>query len=188
MARLEESVASHLGDQMLSGRAGSWTAADQATLSAWAIKTVMVLEFAATGGRSPFFTDMERWLFMDRLEPPLNDLKVWAAAYAGDSPIAYHTARVRLRWPATGRDVADVSIATVAVGRIALQVAARRFFEPRPHIDEVVFPPEASRWQGVTVPLWPTSELPRPWPPERSLDAAGLQDFSSRWNDMRVEV
>ena len=173
---------------MLSGRPGSWMAADQKTLSAWAIKTVMVLEFAVPGDAGPFFTDAERWLFMDRLEPPLNDLKVWAAAYVGDPPTRYHAARVRLRWPATDSDVADVSIATIAVGRIAFQVAARRFFEPRPHIDDILFPPESSRWQGVTIPLWPPSESPRPWPPPRPLDAAGLEAFSNRWNDMRVEV
>jgi hypothetical protein len=183
MSRLEQSVVPILEAQMLNADPRQWALGDQRTLSVWAVKTTMVLELAAPGEGGLFFTDNERWLFMRMLEPPSNDIKVWAAASLGDPPVHYSATRIPLRHHAAGSHIGDALVATISAGRVAFQMVARRFFEPRRDIDDVVFPPEATEWQGATVLLWPVSESPRQWPPRVTLDAARLEAFANRWNE-----
>jgi hypothetical protein len=183
MNQLDRSVAPMLEGPMLNGTARDWAVAEQRTLSSWAIKTAMVLELAAPGAAGHFFTDTERWLFMGTLDPPFNDIKVWAAVRRDGPPVHYHGARIKLLRPATGRQIGDVFVATMSFGRVVFQMAARRLFEPRLSIDEIPFPQESSEWLGATVPLWPPSESSREWPPRLELNTAALETFGDRWNE-----
>jgi hypothetical protein len=182
LAQLEEPVVPILETAMLTGQTVDWTAADQRALAVWAIKTAMLLELGASAA-DPFFTDNERWVFMRLQEPPLSDMKVWTAAYRGEDPVRHDATRIKLLRRPAGSHIGDGRVATIAVGRVAFQIAARRFFEPRPHIDDVPFPEEPSRWQDVSIPLWPPSEVPARWPPPRALDGNAFDAFAFRWRE-----
>jgi len=183
IGQLDQSVAPILEEPMLESRGRDWTTAEQRTLSIWAIKTAMVLELVRPGEAGRFFTDTERWLFMDMRDPPFNDIRIWAAARRDDPPVHYYGSRIKLLRPASGRQIGDVFVATISFGRVVFQMAARRLFEPRLSIDDVPFPSESSEWQGVTVLLWPASESSRRWPPRLTLDAAALETFGDRWTE-----
>jgi hypothetical protein len=187
MSQLDQSVAPMLEGPMLKNTLTNWAIAEQRTLSIWTIKTAMVLELAAPGEAGNFFTDTERWLFMDMQDPPFNDMRVWAAARQDGPPVHYHGSRIKLLRPASGRQIGEIFVATISFGRVVVQMAARRLFEPRLSIDDVPFPSESSEWQGATVPLWPASESSRQWPPRLTLDAAALETFGDRWNE-RIQV
>jgi hypothetical protein len=183
MSRLDQSVAPLLDEPMLKRAPTNWTPAEQRTLALWAMKTGMVRELTEPGEPGHFFTDTERWLFMDMLDPPFNDIRVWAAAREDAQPVHYHGARIKLRRPDSGRQVGDAFVATMSFGHVVFQMTARRLFEPRLSIVDVPFPPESSQWQGATVPLWPLPESPREWPPRLTLDATTLEAFGNRWNE-----
>jgi hypothetical protein len=183
MSRLDQSVAPLLDEPMLKRVSTNWTPAEQRTLALWAMKTAMVLELSEPSDSGHFFTDTERWLFMDLLDPPFNDIRVWAAAREDERPVDYRGARIKLLRPDSGRQVGDVFVATMSLGHVVFQMTARRLFEPRLSIVDVPFPPESSDWQDVTVALWPPSESPREWPPRLTLDANALEAFGNRWNE-----
>jgi hypothetical protein len=183
MSRLDQSVAPLLDEPMLKRASTIWTPPEQRALALWGMKTAMVFELIESGEPGHFFTDTERWLFMDMLDPPFNDIRVWAAAREAERPFHYHAARIKLLRPDSGRQVGDVFVATMSFGHVVFQMTARRLFEPRLSIVDVPFPPESTEWQGATVPLWPPSESPRQWPPRLTLDVSTLGAFGNRWNE-----
>lgn len=151
----------------------------QSTIALWAVKTVMVFEYATDQKPTIFYTDTDREQLKRKELPPPNT-SVWLARCDGSS--AFHTdARDML----TGRpNLPEIRghVTTLSYKHLAIQVLS---FRPAMHETRTI---EIQRnsplpWDRAALRIWPTSRHTF-WPPPLSLDikpGMSLSDFCGVW-------
>ena len=156
----------------------------QILLSTWIAKLAMVYEH--TGKHPEFFSQLDRQHLMQTLEPP-EDAQVWLASYVG--PRALVLSQHFITKPSLLSELEDcLVINTGAVDRLAFQLVARRWKEPRPSELELerFFSTSTSSaisasWALATVRLWPVTMPTCFWPPRTDLDLDAFRRLADRW-------
>lgn len=155
---------------MLLGSEIQLPAKAQALVSAWSMKTTMVMEFAGASSRSLYFTDEERRLFAALQTPPAG-VNILLAGYVGKAAFAAREHHITFR-----REDARFPgyTCTLQLGALVIQAVAHRggggsgFFRVNANYD----PAEVRVW-----PLGPTTT----WPPQAVLDDVELPRYVTRW-------
>jgi hypothetical protein len=169
-SRLENAVRPIITPMILGRRVPVLTIGDRTVISAWTIKTAMVVEFLNHRRVPRYFTQAERASFM-RVPSPSHGpgTRVWLGQYS-DRNDGVHGLFGFVRVP-RGRPIAHISV--FAIGKLAIQILVER--------DAAVWR-EASRpgpWPAVLTEIWPPiiSLDGRPllsWTPYRSMGQNGF--------------
>jgi len=166
MARLEQGVEPLItpmirGEHIGIGRDG------RAVISAWAIKTAMVVEYAEKPDKR-YFTQSERSLIMHNFVPSGTGIRIWIGRYQGSFNGAIGSASFLLV-PRTDGVTDSAHTLTLAVGQFVTQVFAERLTA---HHSEVLNVRDGP-WQETLIPIWPpkpaTDEVALIWPPPLAL-------------------
>lgn len=110
---------------MLKDIARPLSKSDQATLSAWATKTAMMLEFIERDGRWPIPSDRYHWFYEHKEPPP--GTHVFTAGYKGGIYANYWWRQTLPLFPQgekapTGQGLALLYFSTLCVGHVILQI------------------------------------------------------------------
>ena len=168
MSKLEDSAKPNLL-QLIGGSEISLSAGTQATISSWAVKTAMVMEFTSASSKRLYFTPQERKQFSKNLQTPGNTF-VFLASYVGPH---FVWADEHCRTINAGGTTFPGYFATMVLGKLVLQI-----FSHRGH--------SGIRWShgqdfsSAEIQVWPavTNTI---WPPEEVLDQTGLEQYALRW-------
>lgn len=174
MSALEETARPHL-TPMIQGQGVLLQPEVQHLVSAWVVKTVMVLEFAHREPRRGF-TQAERQSVRKLGKLPKGAL-VWLAYYEGQKTVWFRQHDLRLDQAAPGQRPKWLRgyVATLMIGHLVF-----RFWKlPWENAAEAIHLGDYSRQHIVTV--WPQHKqlgVVRQWPPVRGLNDDGLAAFA----------
>ena len=169
---------------LMLGQQHELTAENQVLLSTWISKLAMLYEHTGQGAK--FFNQTDRSGLMERLEPP-EDVEVWLASYVG--PRALILSQHSATEPEWQSELDKFQVISGAVDRLAFQLVARRWKEPRPSDLEMEgflsvspwSPVATATWALATVRLWPVTTPCCSWPPRMDVDFEGFRQFADRW-------
>jgi hypothetical protein len=138
---------------------------EQGTVSAWAVKTAMVLDSTTMGVKPIFYTQQERNdMRLSSQIPPRTF--VWLARYMGRNTLGCGSieANHMSQWGATkGR------ISTFIIGSLALQVMTVHFADAHNSHRSVRIDPIPGPWPEILIAAWPASWR-NYWPPILAFD------------------
>jgi hypothetical protein len=188
MSDLENRVKPIAEPLMLGQSSVALTFEDQATLTAWIMKTAIVVEHDAhVRYRRPrfFFSPAQRERFRDTLDPP-STVVIWIARRIGNPKhwghlrTLYVTPRTRHAKHLFGY------VFTFSARELVCQVVAvkrrRPGIGPTPDPAALSFVAPHLPWSDYTLQLWPSLHVePLVWPPERSLTDRTLAWFGGRF-------
>ena len=174
MNRLETRVRPHL-QPLLTGPSALDVDA-QTTISAWAVKTAMVLE-GRDADMKKGYSQFQRERFRLRTEIPWRT-SVWLAASA--TADAFMSTKNR-HMGATPNDIVGVSV-TMAFGAVVLQVLTMRVPPDIGPNTRVTTDVRRGPWAEATFQIWPPREATT-WPPRVGLNGEiGLNLFADRFS------
>lgn len=138
---------------------------DQWTISAWAVKTAMVLDSTTMGVKPLFYTQQERdEMRLSSKIPPRTF--VWLARYLGRNTIACGSLETRHRAPI---GVYHGRISTFVVGSLALQVMTVHLPIAEDSHRPIRIDPIPGPWGEILVTSWP-AVWQIYWPPILAFD------------------
>jgi hypothetical protein len=140
----------------------------QASVSAWCMKTAMVMEFVSASPRAHYFTAEERRIFSGR-HTPVAGVNINLAGYVGtaafsaeENPLFFR--RGLTRFPGYS--------CTLQFGALVVQLVGHRGASGYVRIRANYAPAEIRVW-----PVGPTVT----WPPEAVFDDVELRKYATRW-------
>jgi hypothetical protein len=170
MSSLEMLVQPVIGHLVTSGQTLSLTVDDRKHLAAWAMKTVMVMEYL--GENPPYYTADDRRTVKDTLSPPAN-VWIWVGQYLGRATTHWSVLAMRTNGVRSG------TCTTLSLGRLVLQVFAYRG-APTDRIPMI-----AGDWAQALLAIWPigpNDAVPAEWPPASHLDDEYLAVLGARFS------
>jgi hypothetical protein len=151
---------------------------DQTNLSAWITRMAMVWDFEYSHSAGPYFSPVERKLFIETLKPSKYSW-VWLGFFDSDVLRAAIAVIQNLN-----RETGEgFIIATGILGRLAFQFLSRRWNKP-PSDDDVaiMMHPIVDRWARATQAIWPALGTETSWPAvEENLSLQSIRLFAERW-------
>jgi hypothetical protein len=177
MSQLESEV-KPIVESILDGKLDAIDTSAQSTLAAWAVKTAMVLE-ALDPNRPWFYSAEERdQMRMARSLP--HRTSVWIAKCVNQRDV-YSAAKDHRS--NSGDDSVRAFSVTMAFGSLAFQVVTVKTPDAIPVNVAVTYDVSDGPWDQTLVQVWPTSDMPRIWPPTYGLDSdRGLVALTERLN------
>lgn len=158
----------------------------QALLTVWTVKTCMVHEHVGAFGHpsrfSRYFTREERHTMRNILWVPPGTF-LWLGRYEGAWSARYEDRNLMgtLKDTVTGAVEAKESyVATLTLGKLALQLLQHRWGENRPFSEIVRMSTRTPQWRLVTTQIYPFVREGVTWPPFAMNDAA-LEAFRIRF-------
>jgi len=177
MNDLEKAVRHYMGP-MLHGVSINLAREQQELITAWIVKTAMVLE-ATEPKRPPFYTQDERDAMRLRSAVPVRSL-VWLGRFAGSQLLA-DAIDIKLNVDGVPK-VADGYIATFIMGQFLAQILTAHYpfhYNNKPMRIHLLDGP----WDRTLVDIWPT-RISADWPPSLAFSKSGFPFYSSlldRW-------
>jgi hypothetical protein len=154
---------------MIMGRQKSLDAAEQRTVSLWAVKTAIMMQFTDPRGESYIPAGHVATIYHVRRAPAQD--RIWLAGYRGAAELRYWGRKAPVRMQGSGGvETFNAYIVTMALGRLVLQI----FGHER---SEIHF--EMGLTQTHMLQVWPTTG-PISWPPEAGLWENELKMFRER--------
>ena len=151
----------------------------QSVLSAWAVKTTMVLE-AIHNNKFLFSLPEERTSLMENLRPPAQTY-VWIAKCV-DHHGCYSSASKLTGWSTDLQDRIIGYCSTIGFGPLALQVLTMRLQGSIQVESAIISSSQAESWSQATICIWPIQMVKQKWPPPLGLSGeAGLDALRKRW-------
>lgn len=177
MSRLESSVRPYMGP-MLHGISLPLNREQQKTISAWIIKTAMVLQ--ATASSEHHFHDRpEREAFRSVSAIPERSL-MWLGRFSGSGLLADG---IELRFNIDNvPKAADGCVTTIILGQLVAQVLTVHY-GPEQHNKTVRLHCGGGPWDRALIDIWPTSTSVD-WPPILSFTERSFMPYTSllsRW-------
>jgi hypothetical protein len=157
--------------ELLYGRENRLSRGDQRLLCAWAIKTVMVMEFLGASARTPYFTARERRQFMETLEPPSGTC-VFLAGYVGQH--AFWGSEHPIVFKDADGTFSGYSVTMGFGGGVIQTLSYRAASGPR-------WFKVTANFDSASFEIWPRQSESVVWPPEEVFDDEGLRGFAKRW-------
>jgi hypothetical protein len=151
----------------------------QSILSAWAVKTAMVLE-AIYSSKFWFYLPVERRFLMETLHPPALTY-VWIAKCINPTGCYSKASKLTGRTnDLTSNDTGYCS--TIGFGPLALQVLSMRLLDSTPAESAIIPTSQDERWSQATICVWPIQMAKQRWPPSLGLSGEfGLDELMKRW-------
>jgi hypothetical protein len=176
-----------MADMIRYGGAVSLLPRGIASLSAWAFKMSVIANFVGKLRDEPYFGDYERYRFAETLKVP-SGIQMWL--FAVNTPgrvMGRFNSHIR-RMPIDLKYGFEMYVATFAIGYLGVQLVAPRWANPHVSVFMGQFSGvrEDNKWNGTTVPLFPSDGSPALWPPRLHLGSDNLDEFCNRWTDMSV--
>lgn len=157
-----------------------------ASIAAYSFKMAVISNHTGDLRDEPYFSTGERYRFAKTLEIP-NGIQVWLFAVNAPGRITAKFNSHIGRLPTSLTYGFEFYICTFAVGHVGIQVVAPRWLNP--HINTFMrFPGlrEGDRFNGATVPLWPSDGSPVVWPPRLHIGNNSIDAFCNRWKDFTL--
>jgi len=160
--------------------------AQQANLTAWTLKTGLVLDAINRGERAPFYGATERSLLRTQSSIP-SETTVWIARFSGSG---FHAGGTDI-WLDQGEilKAAQGCVTTVIIGHLAIQSVTIRGLHPeyRAHpIETVAIKP--GRWAQLLHKIWlPSGNVN--WPPQLTFTSRGSLSIGAlmdRWRTRKA--
>ena len=156
----------------------------QSILSAWAVKTTMVLE-AIYNSKFWFYLPVERRSLMETLHPPALTY-VWIAKCV--DPTGCYSSASRLT--GSPNDLTSNKTgycSTIGFGPLVLQILTMRLPDSTPIKSATIPTSQDERWSQATICVWPIQMEKQKWPPSLGLlGEAGLEELRKRWVPYRA--
>jgi hypothetical protein len=158
-------------------------ALQQSSLSAWAMKTAMVLD-SIKGRKKSLFYERSECVAMRENHKISARTRIWIGRSSVDGLGAYGT-DLAIVLP----DMLTVGLGcatTIIVGHLAVQVLATHIFPE--HEDKNVgdIPPKPGHWNEMLIPIWPIGSRPMMWPPSITFTARGEQSIARLMDRWRI--
>jgi hypothetical protein len=159
-----------------------------ASISVWAFKMNIIANFiGALKHDEPYFSTFERYQFAKTLKIP-SSVQMWLFALKTPGRITTKFNSHLGRLPSNVKFGFELYIGTFAIGYLGIQVVSSRWRNP--HISSFMGPfpgvREHNKWNGTTVPLFPSDGSPVNWPPRFHLGSDSIDEFCNRWKDMAI--
>jgi hypothetical protein len=159
-----------------------------ASISAWAFKmTVIANSIGVLKEDEPYFSTIDRHNFAKTLQIP-SGIQMWLFALKTPGRVTGKFNSHLGRLPIHVKYAFDLYIATFALGYLGVQVIATRWRNPHAFTILGAFPGlrESAKWNGTTLPLFPTDGSPVHWPPRLHLNSNSIDGFCNRWKDVNM--
>jgi hypothetical protein len=176
-----------MADMIRYGGAVSLLPRGIASIAAWAFKMAVIANFIGKLKNDPYFSNYERYRFAETLRVPPG-VQMWLFALNTPGRVVGKFNSHLGRFPANTKYGFELYIATFALGYFGIQVVASRWINPHNYSFLGPFPGmrEHNKWNGVTVPLFPSDGSPVVWPPRIHLNSDSLDQFITRWKNWDV--
>lgn len=174
-----------MADMIRYGAAVSVLPRGIASISAWAFKMTVVANFIGKLKNEPYFSNFERHRFAKSLQIP-SGVQMWLFALRTPRRVTgklnSHLGKTHIKYGF------ELYIGTFALGYFGVQVVASRWINP--HLSAIMGPfpglREHNKWNGATIPLFPSDGTPVLWPPRLHLDSDSIDEFCNRWKDLTI--
>src|SRR5262245_28941269 len=144
----------------------------QRIIAAWCFKVALI---AQCGGNNWFYSNEEATQFRTTLSPPESHTAIWLAKHTGE--VTTFVAPVHLYPQLRPTDAPAVGyITTAAISHLVIQVMSVRRDAGMSALRVSPGP-----WHDALIPVWPSQDEIR-WPPNLTLDRAGLHALSARFS------
>jgi hypothetical protein len=179
MSRLE-SAAKPVLIPLMKGVASDLAPEQQKIISAWLLKTCIMVE-VLHDTNPDYFEAGDRKALKESLAIPAQT-SVFLARYVGAHEIRIHEMPLDLAFgPLESAAWSYSYSATLAIKQLAFQIFS--FRTPENH--SLTVTPEIPRfWHDATIQIWPTGNSVR-WPPPFALDDKAFDFFANRWANLR---
>jgi hypothetical protein len=176
-----------MADMIRYGGAVSLLPKGIASISAWALKMSVIANFVGKLKNEPYFTNSERYEFARTMRVP-SGVQMWLFSLSTPGRVIGKFNSHLGRFPAKTQYGFELYIATFAIGYFGIQVVASRWINP--HLVTFLGPfpglREHDKWNGISVPLFPSDGSPVLWPPRFHLNGDTVEEFINRWKNMDV--
>jgi len=154
----------------------------QSSLTAWAMKTAMVLDAVNTRDRNLFYEkgECENLRLSSTIPPRTN---IWIGRYSVRNSLGAFGTDLGIDMQGAPK-AAKGCATTILVGHLAIQVLAVHVLPE--YADRAVgqIAPKAGRWNDLLLNIWPIGSRPVRWPPPMSFmesGSLGIATLIGRW-------
>ena len=181
MSRMEATISPIIGP-LIDDKSQFIDAPQQWSISAWAVKTAMVLDSAVSSALPLFYTQKECDDLKESSTIPFRTT-VSLARFLGDGDIGASNSEIKVGDPKLGRFPARIT--TFLLNCLVIQVFTlhpTRIYGDRP----ILVGSTEGPWDHLIVPCWPTSGRRIYWPPPLAMDFSrtvlDFRTFADRFN------
>ena len=176
-----------MADMIRHGGAVSLLPRGITSIAAWAFKMTVLANFIGLLKNEPYFSTADRYNFAKTMQVPAG-IQMWLFALNTPGRVTGKLNSHLGRLPVHVKYAFDLYIATFALGYVGVQVIATRW--KNPHVSTFLGPfpglGEPNKWNGATVPLFPSDGSPVLWPPQLHLSSNSIDEFCNRWKDLTM--
>src|SRR5262245_2178462 len=178
MSRLEDAAKPSLA-AMLNDLSIGLDRSQQALLSWWAMKTVMVFE-CTRAPKKFFYTEPEHVALRTTKLPARTN--IWLGRYIGSTPI---TSQAMELGSISSEGVRAITgfCNTLTMRQLVVQVVTLRVPASVAPTTKATMVAKSGPWEQCSIQIWPVQRVIHHWPPPVSLDSAivSLKEFADRW-------
>jgi hypothetical protein len=156
----------------------------QTSLSAWAVKTAMVLDSIKNQTASPLFYEKAECVNM-RVSRAIPDrTRIWIGRLSVSSLGAYGTDLSIVSPDSVKLGVGMAT--TIVVGHLAVQVLAMHIYPEHVAKNVSDIQPKPGNWESMLVPIWPIGRHSVMWPPQTTFTTSGQSSIARLMDRWRI--